>query len=571
MASPELGRYILQFDDDGNVVGDIAARFDVNEDLTAFTIYLREGMRWSDGTPFTADDIVFRFDDLYLFDGFPTRNVYPQVKRVVKIDDYAVRLESDVPNPRIILKMATWQGGNWTAFTPSHYLSQWHIAHNELAEERAKEEGFEFWWEALIDRDGIKGTKYIESPTLHPWALVSLNSHVLERNPFYWRVDAEGNQLPYIDRVVSQVVDQETYTVMITRGEVDIAYTHTTTEDIELLKMNEENGGYRVTLIPDFVTVSIAVNLNHPDPRRAQLYQTENFRKALSMAIDRDHFNDTVYSGRGTPRQSAPISTVSDFDPTWERAYVGYDFDSANRLLDEIGMTVRDSQDFRMLSSDVPLVLVLEYREGTFRNNSLELIKDYWSDIGINVQLREIPTRDFSDISWEAQHNDHDARALLVNGEEIFEFTRGAPYYSCIQSDLPISSWRPCGDTFNWAFEWGRWLAVNSAIASGEKTLSDFDDVMPGTEPPNEIKALDSWTRNWVNTELGSPEYVELARKIYGLQAERLWVIGVVGQAPKPFISSTNIGNVPTIYKPGAGYPVGLAWFGDQLYFKEDG
>ncbi len=564
MANPELGRYILQFSADGSITGDNAKGYDLNDDRSSLTIHLREGTRWSDGEPFTADDIVFRFEDMNWNEQVRTLNVYPEVTSVTKIDDDAIRLGSDGPNPRIIMKMATWQGGNWTAFAPKHYLSQWHILYNDNAEARAREEGFENWWEALAERDGASGTKYVDNPTLHPWKLVSRNSHVFERNAYYWRVDKAANQLPYIDRVESRVVDQEVYTLKIFSGEATIAYTHTTLDSVVLLKQNEERGGYKVTLIPDFITVSLALNLNHTTPWRAQLYQDERFRHALSLAINREEFNEIVYLGLGTPRQSTPIWTVSksDYNPEWERAYAGYDPDEANGLLDEIGLTKRDADGFRWGFGEEPLVLVIDYREGTFRDDSLELIKEYWQQIGIKVKLRSVLRGEFSNLSWEKESNDHDARALPVNSEEIFEFTWGAPYHSCFQSQMPENSWRPCGAQFNWAFDWGKWIAAHNA------TMANFDHTMPGIEPPEAIKTLDVWTREWVNTDFGSDEYLDLATKIFNLQAAKLWTIGVVGEAVIPLAASKVLGNVPTAFMPGTGHPVSLSFYGDQLFFK---
>ena len=115
----------------------------------------------------------------------------------------------------------------------------------------------------------------------------------------------------------------------------------------------------------------------------------------------------------------------------------------------------------------------------------------------------------------------------------------------------------------------GKWLAANSAIEAGTHTLADFGGEMPGWEPPQEIKDLDEWSWAIRVTEFGSPEYVELATNISQLQADKLWAIGVVGMSPTIYISRSNIGNVPQEYSIGVEWPIGLNYWGDQLFFRQ--
>jgi peptide/nickel transport system substrate-binding protein len=572
MEQPERGRYLLQFAAGGTITGDMVESYEFNADKSSITFYLRSGMRWSDGAPFTVDDIIFRFEDMHWMEEVQSSNVYPEVKRLVKVDDYTVRMEADAPNPGVTLKMAMWQGGNWTAFAPKHYLSQWHIRYNSDADAKAKEEGFDNWWEAMGSHAGYPiFLKDADSPTLHPWRPVELAStrKIFERNAYYWRVDAAGNQLPYIDRVVSNVVEPEVYTLKIISGEADIAHTRTNFADYALFKENEEAGGYLVTPIPGLhaATVGVALNFNHPEEWRAQLYQDVRFRRALSLAINREEVNEAVFFGLATPRQSAPIPASSYYKPEWEQGYAAYQPDQANALLDEIGMTMRDRDGFRHAPGGERLQIVLEFPQVTLGVESLELIKEYWQEIGIDVLLKPLEDGLFFD---RRLVNEHDARAMPIEGEEIADFNQGAHYHSCFRSQMLGSSrWRACGADFDWGFAWGEWIAAHNAIEAGDKTLADFDGSMPGTEPPDVIKELDAWTRRWVNTEFGSAEYVELAQKIYDLQAENLWVIGVVGMAPQPYITKNNIGNVPTAYTPGMEWPGSLAYFAEQLFFRQ--
>ena len=126
---------------DGSIVGDLAERFAPSANKRTFTIWLREGTKWSDGAPFTVDDIMFMFEDLVWNEKVSTWNEFKSVTRLAKVDDYSLRLESDEPTPRLELKLATWQGGDWLVYQPTHYLQKWHIEYNLDANKLAKQEG----------------------------------------------------------------------------------------------------------------------------------------------------------------------------------------------------------------------------------------------------------------------------------------------------------------------------------------------------------------------------------------------------------------------------------------------
>ena len=193
----------LQWSDDGTITGNLAAGFEFSADKSSFTLHLRDGVKWSDGHPFTADDFVFMFEDMHWNENVSTWPQFEPVKRVIKVDDLTVRFESDTPYPLIALKMTTWNGSDWVSYHPRHYLEKWHINHNPKAEEVAKEEGFDTWWEALYAHYWWAPLTDIDKPTLQPWALTETTTErkVFERNPYYWKVDTAGNQLPYVDGV----------------------------------------------------------------------------------------------------------------------------------------------------------------------------------------------------------------------------------------------------------------------------------------------------------------------------------------------------------------------------------
>ena len=269
----ERGSYLGRFRFDRlEVEGNLAKGFEQAEDDKSITILLRPGAKWSDGAPFTADDILFMYEDMHWHDEVETWMWLPQARRVVKIDDYTVRLETDEPYPVLTLKMAEPAGGDWHSYYPKHYLQKWHIRYNPDANALAKEEGFDSWDEAFRHHFWWNPRQDMNFPTMQPWVITQSNTtnKVHERNPYYWKVDSQGQQLPYVDRIVTDIVDWESYHLRIISGASDVAFVNTLFENYSLYKQNEEAGGYRVVLLPGNkgADVGFSINQNHPDPAR---------------------------------------------------------------------------------------------------------------------------------------------------------------------------------------------------------------------------------------------------------------------------------------------------------------
>lgn len=570
--SVERGPYLLK-GVDGQILPDVAESVQMAADNGSVTIRLREGHKWSDGHPVSADDMVFQFVAMHLHPEVVTYKTSPFVQDAVRVDDLTVRLEFDAPHPEMMVKLATWHGGDWEMLKPKHYLSKWHIDYNDQANEVAKEEGHESWQQAFTDHFFWKPSTDVDLPVIQAWRFTEITPtvRVFERNPYYLRVDTAGNQLPYVDRIVSTVVEKEVYNLKIIGGEADLAYGNTSLENFALYKENEQQGDYRVTLIPGLSASDVAVvlNQNHKQPWRAELYQDLRFRRALSLAVNRDEVNEQVFFGLATPRQAAPPTAHSYYREEWGSAWAGYDPDQANALLDEVGMTERTRDGFRRAPGGEELQILVEYAEGT-PVPAMELIKEYWEAVGVKVLLK-VETGQSRNVTRTL--NEHDARASAIGeASETGQYiTGGGEQFTCNRSRgvTKDSRWMPCGTDNGWGWQWGKWLAANAAIEAGTHTLADFGGSMPGWEPPQEVKDLDDWSWALRVTEFGSPEYVELASNVAQLQADRLWAIGVVGLSPTIYISRSNIGNVPTDYSIGVEWSIGLNYWGDQLFFRQ--
>jgi len=560
--STDRGMHIGRMAEDGTtVLGDLAKGFDFSEDSKSLTIYLREGAKWSDGYPFTADDVVFMFEDMHWNDKVKTWNWLLPVKRAIKIDDYTVRLETDEPYPGLLPRLVTPAGGDWCAYHPKHYLKKWHIRYNPDADKLAKEEGFDNWWEAFFYHYWWAPTTDLDKPTMQPWILTEFTTttKVFERNPYYVKVDTAGNQLPYADRIVSTIVDPEVYQMKIIAGEASVAYVNTSFDNYPLYKENEEAGGYQVNLIPgiSYTDVGFGLNLNQSDPIKRKLYQDVRFRQALSLAINRAEINDSVFFGRAVPRQMTTLPSSSFYKPEWAEAYAQYDPEEANRLLDEIGLTERDENGFRKRSDGKTVFLLVEHcpELRSVPISALELVKEYWEAVGLKVLVKALG----GNIFWDRQQDpDHDIIATNKASTEIREYL------------IQREDW-VCGSSyFAWAPTWGLWLGANADVKAGVKTLEDFEGgKLPGEEPPQEIKTLFQWGEELAQTRIGSKEYKDLWTKICDFHAENLLIIGAVGMVPVPYIAKKNIGNVPKVFPPAAGGKGDLIRTADQLFIKQ--
>ena len=288
----------------------------------------------------------------------------------------------DDPYPVLEVQLGAWPGSQWASFHPKHYLKKWHINHNPDANKVAKEEGFDDWTRAFHYHFWWSPKKDIEQPTMMPWRFTSFTTSVrtYERNPYYFQVDAEGNQLPYIDTIVSTLVDRETYQLKAISGEADIAFRRTSVDNWSLYKQNESAGGYVVYGAPGVLSadVGLALNQNHEDPDLRKLFQDIRFRRALSVAIDRDDLNKSVYLGLGTPLQATMLPSTTFYKEEWGQAHAEFDPDEANRLLDEVGLSERDRDGFRIGPDGDALLITVEWSATlSVPPAAFELIKEY--------------------------------------------------------------------------------------------------------------------------------------------------------------------------------------------------
>jgi peptide/nickel transport system substrate-binding protein len=553
--STEIGPYYFLLDFDGNIGGSLMTGYEMSEDFKSITMMLRPGMKWSDGNPIVIEDILFTYNDMHNNPDVDMWNfIGSGIEQAAKLDEFTVRLDFAKPLPNVPIDFSGPAGGSWVGIEPFHYLKKWHADYNTEADQLAKEEGFDSWVEAFREHYWWAPLNDLDKPTIHPWILTVSDSikKVMERNPYYPVVDPAGNQLPYIDMVVSTIVDADVYDLKIIGGEVDLAYLFVSFDNFTLFKKNEEVGDYTVYSVPGLFGSEIMLepNHNHPDPVKNKLFNDKRFKIALSVAINRDEINEVVYSGQGEPRQATLTPYFTWFKPEWAQAHAEYDTAAANRLLDEVGMRQRGGDGFRLAPDGSPFLITIETSTqeiGSGKEKSLELIKEYWDTVGIKTQIKSHEPS----LLWER----------LGLAEHDFAHTRPV-----------VRITHQFGTSFgesSFAVLWGDWLEAQRAIDEGDATLDDYGGKLPGIEPPDWIKEHDTLFNESFQQPNNSREYARLMQRAFDNQAENLFAIGTVGLVPNLIVAKNYVRNVPRRYNPRHTAPLAFSEYTDQLYIKK--
>ncbi|MCC9078709.1 ABC transporter substrate-binding protein [Litorilinea aerophila] len=382
------------------IIPNLAEWVEANDEATEFTFKLREGIRYSDGEPLTADDILFWYEDVLMNSELTptvpkwlTRDGEPVV--VEKVDDYTVVFKF-ASSHGLFLKEATQTNFDRSCHYPRHYLEKYHPKYNPDIESVLEEEGYSNWVELF----GTKSEPHFNKdlPVLRPWlfknSLGEATARVeLERNPYFWKVDAEGQQLPYIDRYVVDIVsDVEVLVLKALNGELDYQERFISApKNKAVLFDNMEQGGYHFyDLTPTTVNeMIIQFNLNCTDPVKREIFRNKDFRIGLSHAINRQEIIDVVHIGQGEPWQAAPRPESRFHHERLAKQYTEYDVDLANEYLDKTGWTQRDSAGFRIGpdGNRISFIMEIDVARTTYVD-ALELIRRHWEVVGVEMIVK---------------------------------------------------------------------------------------------------------------------------------------------------------------------------------------
>lgn len=492
----------------------MAKDWEWNEEGTELTLYFREGLKWSDGEPWTVDDILFWWEAIetdteitpaphieWTVDGEPME--------LEKIDDYTIKFIFPGRTGIVETMGLAFHGHQWPlaferfgVFAPEHYLREYHPRYNEDSDYATFEDmAFDY----NTDRPVIWAWKPAE---WEPGA----TEMILERNPYYWKTDPEGRQLPYIDRIRMVLVeDNQGVVVMAASGDIDMQSRHIALSDLPVLSEEQEASNFSVGLWSSDGASNIGLqpNQSYEDPQYRELFQQQDFRYALSHAIDRELINDIAYQGQATPTNQSVGPGTCWYVEEMAMFEAEYDPELAQELLESAGLVVGDDglYDFE---DGTDLTLVIESSADGQGADALELITEQLNDIGLDTQLKTMSR----DLYWP--------RAI---GNQVMINVWGTGSIFPLMNPDNLAAFN---EKSFWAPQFG--IYYQTSGASGE-------------EPP-EVISEGQRIMDEILATADLEEQCELGRELVTHATENMWVINVAGRMPVPVIVKNNFKNV---------------------------
>ncbi len=405
------GNSLLRFLDDGLKIGPgLVESWSSNDDATEWTLNFREGLKWSDGEPFSTADVMFWWEDMVLNEEHPEgppddmRSGKGTIGQLKAVDDVTLQMIFDAPAPVTPERLAAWVnrgiGPQW--IVPKHYMQQFHPKYNkQLANKKD--------W---MDEFGTKldWPTNPENPTLTGWRLKSYKegvNTVWERNPYYWCVDKEGNQLPYIDGItMTNVQNPEVMKLRFLQGNVDYVHSgHTplSLQDVSAFRNAEDKSKLEVRFWDSGSgTASIFFfNLDYPEPKLRELIRNPKFRQALSHAYNREQVRKVVYFNQGetTTGTLSPKGLTFNINDEgkklyqqWRDSYVKYDPEMAKKMLDDLGVVAPGGSGPRQLPGGGKLEITLDFPAdaGAEHIRKNELLARDWTAVGVQTRLNPV-------------------------------------------------------------------------------------------------------------------------------------------------------------------------------------
>ncbi len=483
----------------------LAKEWKIEDGGRRYILYLRKGLKWSDGGPFTSEDIMFWYEDVATNEelgGLLALAPKDTTYTVSAPDPYVVVFEFDKPNG-IFLEMLCYLGH--FIYRPKHYVKQFHIKYADEAklDEMTAAEGYNHWTQLYLSKGSPSDNP--ECPTMSAWKLKigpPAMMYIVERNPYYWKVDTAGNQLPYIDRISFRVVDSaEVLNFIVCTGGVDMQGRHIDESKYTLFMSpeNRKKGGivrYRVLGDPGpGGNVGITLNLSTQNERLRPYMTDRRFRIALSVAIDREEVIELITGGLGDPINGVGYPKDRYFVEGMDTQHAEYDPDKARRLLDEIGLR-RGPDGMRRYPDGRPFHEILYcVTAGTAGELELQqLVVDYWREVGLKFVIKAEPTQI--------------GRMRAQNGTTDFFFEGQAGLHWILQPSLYV----PLNTLACFAPHYGRYV---------------YTEGKSGVPPTPEFQRLIDWYYELAHTFGDDQRQLELGRNILWQWSNDCYMIGL--------------------------------------------
>lgn len=494
------------------ITGNVLKDYKVNGDNTEFTFFLREGLKWSDGVPVTMEDFRFTIEDVIfneeLYAVFPVwlRSAGEADGTPMKfevIDEWSFKLTFDQPYGGLLIRMAIqgWRGYS-ELLKPAHFLKNYHKDYADMSDIEAKAvelqvELDDFMWVNVFNQMNVNNWDVCQPkaegfPSLYPWIKVDTGKddfYRWERNPYYFKVDSAGQQLPYVDSIETTLVqDLEMLTLKIISGEVDFTRESASLVDMPLYKENEDKGFTALLAWMHVNPTDFHLNMTYDDPVWQEVSRDVRFRKALSLAMDRDEIIDAIYYGHAT---SGII-----MDDT-------YDVDAANELLDDMGMVI-GKDGYRTAPNGEPFEFLIEIgNHAPDMEPTTEMVVAMWRELDLNVKMKSIdPTL------WGQKNAANELQA------------------TCMWSVIPLWYWGDFGQGM-WGHEWNRWKSTGGA---------------EGEEPPQDVKDFYAQV-NRMTVESPTKAYDTFDNIAQSIR-ENYWYFAYIDNVKQPLIVNSKLRNV---------------------------
>ncbi|HFQ15104.1 MAG TPA: ABC transporter substrate-binding protein [Rhodobacteraceae bacterium] len=555
---------LVRYSDDlETIVPNVAKGWKWNDDYTQLTFYLREGHKWSDGEPFTSADIKFWYDNLEL-----DPNVIASTKDYVLVggermtvetpDPYTVVFNLPSPKPGLLSHFANHYA---QAFQPKHLLGKYHPAINPDADAEAQKIGFETGYDVikayygnsdwmdtptpmLANPDKVANMPFAAAPTLESHIVISESTEGRRfvPNPYYFKVDTTGQQLPYVDRMDETfVTETEVRVLKLINGEVDYKTQSLQLDMAPILLENQEKGDYTVWLRPKISFPTFSFNVTDEDPEKRELFNKLAFREAMSVAINRAEINEVAYFGLGEIQQYVAFSPTPSFiDEALLQYKTEYDPEGAKAQLDGIGLTDQDGDGWRDLPSGKPLVLNVQFATQGMSAKVAELVAQHWADVGVKTTVKEITADEY--------RSAQSSNALSVGAWE---------------KSQPLGVILGNNELFVPPFE--NYFAHRTGMLWAEYLESKGAN---GVEPPAWVNDSIADINAFQSAVPGSDEQNEIGSRMVERMVKELMFIGTV-KAVSPVFHRNALKNVPEFKTASYDYYWAYPYRGDQWWLDE--
>lgn len=513
--------------------------------------------------PFTSEDVRFWLENLSL-----DTNIREKAADYVLaggepiaieiIDDTTFKFVMAAPKPGLLVHFATSYA---QPFQPAHFLGQFHPDLNDGADALAAEYGFENGYEAInfyfgasdwtdtpspMLRDAAKAATlpYATQPTLesHIYVADTTEGRKLVANPYFHQVDTTGQQLPYISRQDELYKnDNEVRILALMNGEVDYKSQSVQLPSAPLLLENQEKGGYTVQLRPTIAIPSFAFNVTSDDEAKREVFTNVEFRKAMSIAINRDEINEVAFFGLGEPIGNIQFSPTPEWAKPYDKVGIEFDPEGAKAALDAIGLVDADGDGFRDLPNGEKLVLNMQFFTQALAGEVVELVAQHWSDVGFQTAVKEVTPDEYR-------------AAASANELDVLVNARGGPVAVALgtsESFVP-----PYSSYFGMrvGMRWAEWLDSDGAS---------------GIEPPQYAKDMINDIEAFQQAVPGSSEAAEIGARMAKSFADNMLYIGTV-KAPAPIVVRTGLQNVPEFQTWSYEYYRTYPYRATQWFLAED-